>query len=168
MFNEALETILRDQCTLRTVRAIQAGGDATALWRAIEDAGFLELMASEDAGGAGLSLAELFPVIDLLGRHAVPLPVAQSMAARALIAQPPAGMLTLAPALHRTADGWTAPNVPYGSIAHHLLADDGIDLLLFDASKALRTSAGLHASQSATLAFDESAAPRRLPRHGDA
>jgi alkylation response protein AidB-like acyl-CoA dehydrogenase len=168
MFTEALETILRDHCTPKVVRAIQAGGDATPLWNAIADAGFLELMASEEAGGAGLPLPELFGVVALLGRYAVPLPVAQGMAARAVLPQAPAGLVTIAPALHRTPAGWSAPNVPYGHIARHLLADDGDHLWLFDCAKARRTSAGLRDSATASLAFDETAAPERHARDGDA
>ena len=72
MFAQAIEDILQDQCTPAVVRAIEAGGSPLKLWQALQGAGFLELLASEVAGGAGLALAELFPmrstsVISFLG-----------------------------------------------------------------------------------------------------
>ena len=58
MFAQAIEDILQDQCTPAVVRAIEAGGSPLKLWQALQGAGFLELLASEDAGGAGLPLCE--------------------------------------------------------------------------------------------------------------
>lgn len=170
MFSEAFEAILRDQCTPAVVRAIEAGGDPMPLWTAVADAGFLELLSSEQDGGADLPLDELFPIIAALGRHAVPLPVAQSMAARALLpaGQAPAGLITLAPAVRWTGRGWQCPQVPYGTIATHVLADDGTDLLLFDAARAERLAAGVHRSQSATLRLGDASGPRRYPRQPEA
>jgi alkylation response protein AidB-like acyl-CoA dehydrogenase len=170
MFTEALEDILRDRCTPAVVRAIEAGGDPTPLWKAVADAGFLELLSAEQDGGAELPLEELFPIVAALGRHAVPLPVAQSIAARALLpaGQAPAGLVTLAPAVRRTMGVWQCPQVPYGTIATHVLADDGTDLLLFDTARAERLVAGVHRSQSATLRFGDADGPQRYPRQPEA
>lgn len=170
MFTEALEDILRDQCTPAVVRAIEVGADPVPLWTAVAGAGFLEVLSSEEDGGAGLPLDELFPIVAALGRHAVPLPIAQSMAARALLpaGQAPAGLITLAPAVRQTAEGWHCPQVPYGRIATHVLADDGTDLLLFDATQVQRLAAGVHRSQSATLWFGDACVPRRYPRQAEA
>ena len=46
MFTEAIEAILVDQCTPAAIRAIENGGSANALWGALAESGFLELMAS--------------------------------------------------------------------------------------------------------------------------
>lgn len=168
MFAEALEDILRDQCTPATVRAIEAGGDPLPLWNAIADAGFLELLAPEAAGGAGLPLDEFFPVLLLLGRYAVPLPLAQAMAARALLpegAAAPAGLLTIAPGLRRDSEGWYCPQLPYGSIATQVLADDGEHLLLFDCVGAQRLPTGVRHSQAAGLRL--AADPQRFARDGE-
>jgi acyl-CoA dehydrogenase len=158
MFAEAIEDILKDQCTPAAVRAIEAGGSPASLWDAIANAGFLELLAPEADGGAGLSLAELFPVLTTLGRYATPVPIAQSIAARAFLsgkAEIPAGMLTLASAYRRTSDGQiTCPITPFGMLADHVLADDEGTLVLLPCDGAQRSSVQVHGSLSATLTWE--------------
>lgn len=170
MFAEAIEDILRDRCTPAAVRAIEAGGSPDELWQALAGAGFLDLLLPEDAGGAGLPLAELFGVLAHFGRYTVPLPVGQAIVARGLVAPAvslPSGLLTLAPALRREADGsLSCPLTPFGSIAQHVLAADGDQLLLLDASQARRTPVRVHQSQLATLTWREASAAEKLP--GDA
>jgi acyl-CoA dehydrogenase len=157
MFAEAIEDILRDQCTPAVVRAIEAGGSPQPLWDAISGAGFLDLLAPEDSGGAELPLPELFPVLLHFGRYTVPVPAAQSIAARALVAGGvtlPQGLLTLAPSLRRDADGsLVAPLVPFGTIAQHVLAAEGDRLLLLDAAVATRAASNVAHSQLATLTW---------------
>jgi alkylation response protein AidB-like acyl-CoA dehydrogenase len=162
MFVEAIEDILKDKCTPQAVRAIEAGGsgETKALWNALAEAGFLELLAAEDAGGAGLPLAEAFPIFTTLGRHAMPLPIAQSIVARALLAgrEVPQGMITLAHGWRRTAAGGIeCPLTPYGLIADYLLADDGGTLVLLSCASAQRISTGVHGSQVATLVWEKGA-----------
>lgn len=170
MFTEAFEDILRDQCTPGVVRAIEGGASPAMLWSTIADAGFLELLASEDAGGAGLPLADLFPILHLLGRYAVPLPIGESLVARALLpaGEIPAGMVTLAPAVRPVQGGsWSCPNVPFGAIADHVIADDGESLLLFSCAQSTRQSSGIVHSLAASLKFGADVVPKRTPRHGD-
>lgn len=170
MFAEAIEDILRDQCTPAVVRAVEAGGSPQPLWDSIASAGFLELLAPEEAGGAGLPLPELFPVLSHFGRYAVPVPAAQAIAARALVAPGgalPPGLLTLAPALRRAADGsLVTPLVPFGSSAQYVLAADGERLLLLDAAAARRDATGIAHSQLATLMWRNAAAAQAIA--GDA
>lgn len=170
MFAEAIEDILRDRCTPAAVRAIEAGGSPAALWDALAGAGFLELLASEASGGAGLPLAELFPVLAHFGRYAVPVPAAQCIAARALVGdgvQLPQGLLTIAPALHRDAGGGIrCPLVPFGAIAAHVLAADGDRLVVLSCARAARSPSGIAHSQLATLAWSDPSAAE--PVAGDA
>ncbi|AOY91210.1 acyl-CoA dehydrogenase [Cupriavidus sp. USMAA2-4] len=170
MFVEAIEAILKDQCTPAFVRKVEAGAPAAPLWDALADAGFLELLAPEAAGGAGLTLAEAFPVFTALGRHAVPAPVAQSLAARALLAPHgvavPAGMVTLAPALRAEGEGGYCAQTPFGMLAGHVLADAGSDLVLLDCAAAERVAAGVHGSQCATLRWARAEPLLRLPGAG--
>ena len=155
MFAEAIEDILRDECTPARVRDIEAGGSSAALWQALAGAGFLELLTPEPHGGAGLALQELFPILTHFGRYAAPVPMAQAIAARALVAPGTTlrdGMLTLAPALTRGAGGeLRCPLVPFGAIAQHVLAADGDRLLLFACADAQRLPTGIENSQLATL-----------------
>lgn len=158
MFVEAIEDILRGQCEPSHIRAIEAGGSHAELWAAIESAGFLELLATEEQGGAGLSWPELFPVLVVCGRYAVPLPIGQTMAARALLGPAgvpcPAGTLTMASGARRDADGSLhAARVPFGSFAGHVLLNDGKSLLLLDAGQAARAPTGVHGSLLASLSW---------------
>jgi alkylation response protein AidB-like acyl-CoA dehydrogenase len=154
MFTEAIEAILVDQCTPAAVRAVENGGPASALWGALAESGFLELMGHEDAGGAGLDLEAVFPICVAFGRHAVPVPAAQSIAARALLGRvaPPEGMVTLVGHTRRAADGSViAGNVAFGAIADHALANIDGQLLLLDCARAQRTRAGIRGSLAASL-----------------
>jgi len=171
MFTEAIEKILTDLCTPAQVRAVENGDRATALWRELEDGGFLELLTPEVADGAGLSLAAVFPIFLAFGRHALSLPVAQSIAARALMRDcphaPPAGMLTLAGTAHREADGGVcAPRMAYGALADFALVNLGGELRLLDCSQARRVCSGVHGSQCATLYWPQDADGISLGHNG--
>ncbi|MEJ8821055.1 acyl-CoA dehydrogenase family protein [Variovorax humicola] len=160
MFTEAIEAILVDQCTPAAIRAIENGGSAAALWKSLADNGFLELMASEDAGGAGLDLDAVFPIFVAFGRHAVPVPVAQSIAARALLRDvaAPEGMVTLVGhALRNTNGSVSGSNVAFGSIADFALANIDGQLALLDCKKAERTATGVRGSLVASLRWTKDA-----------
>lgn len=167
MFTEAFEEILRRRCTPGEVRAIEAGGDPAPLWSAIAESGFLELMASEEAGGAGLDLAGVLPILTALGAHAAPLPVGQAMALRALLPareSVPEGVPTFAPALVRQPDGsLLAPRVPYGALADIVLGEWGGALVLLDARTAERRPCGIHRDATADLLWPEAEGGRVLP-----
>jgi alkylation response protein AidB-like acyl-CoA dehydrogenase len=126
MFLEAIDDILRDLCTPAVVRAVEADGDSAqgaALWQALTQAGFMELLAPESAGGAGMSLAELYAIVACLGRHACPLPVAQTLAARLLMdGAADAGRISFAPAAILDAEGrCVCEQVPMGRVADTVL-----------------------------------------------
>jgi alkylation response protein AidB-like acyl-CoA dehydrogenase len=81
MFAEAIQKILDNACTPAVVRKVEAGASPVPLWEALSGGGFLELLAPEDEGGAGLQLPELFPIFRHFGSYAVPVPIAQTIAA---------------------------------------------------------------------------------------
>ncbi|MGE8150237.1 acyl-CoA dehydrogenase family protein [Pseudomonas vancouverensis] len=152
MFTEAIEKILADLCTPTWVRAVEEGGDATLLWNALQDSGFLELLTPEAQDGAGLTLESLLPIFTAFGRYALPVPAAQSIAARALLRDCPAGMLTLAGSAWCQADGsLCAPQVAFGLLADFALVNLQGELLLLDCRLARRQSTSVHGSQCATL-----------------
>jgi alkylation response protein AidB-like acyl-CoA dehydrogenase len=138
-FLSPFERLLEDVCSPAVVRAIESGESAQALWAALHQSGYLDALLPERAGGAGLSLAEVGPLLQALGRFAVPLPVAETMAARAILAgseiDSPAGPIVLA------MQGHTGP-VPFAKVAQHALIDTGSELRLVDLS-GLR-DAGFH------------------------
>lgn len=169
MFAEAIEDILKNQCTPAAVRAIEGGGSPAALWQAVEGAGFLELLASEADGGAELPLVDLFPLLSSFGRYTVPVPVAQTIVARALLASHamPVGMVTLAAALRREAGGAiSCPLTPYGMVADYVLARDGDTLLLLPGASAQRQGTGVHRSLTASLTWLDESSATHVPGAG--
>jgi acyl-CoA dehydrogenase len=84
---EPFVRMLENACSPDVVRAIDAGGDDAALWAVLSASGFLDAMVPQAAGGAGLSLNDITPLLIALGRYAVPVPVAETMMARALLAE---------------------------------------------------------------------------------
>ena len=86
-FLQPFERMLASAATPAAIRAIEAGGLPDAMWAAIAQSGYLDALVPEAHGGAGLSLTDVEPLLRALGRHAVPLPVAETMAARALMAE---------------------------------------------------------------------------------
>lgn len=172
MFLESLEKVLADHVTGAAVRLVEAGAPAAALWRPIEEAGFLDLMLPEHAGGAGMALPELFPILECLGRYCVPVPVAQAIVARALVgtrAALPAGMIGIAPRLQRAVDGTLrCPQAPYGMLVEHLLVADGDALLLLACAQARRESVGDPRSLAAHLSWQDAAPVLALPGAGAA
>ncbi|KXU82225.1 acyl-CoA dehydrogenase [Paraburkholderia monticola] len=173
MFTEAIEAILDDCATPEAIRAIENGGPAASIWNAVEEAGFLELLSPESAGGAGLSLSAVEPVLRAFGRYAVPVPLAQSIAARALLRDTgvatPVGMTTLAGACRRREDdSLEAPQVQFGMTCDHVLANVDGDLLLLDATLAAREPSGVRGSFCGTLVWRPDAVPATFGTNGEA
>lgn len=165
MFVEAIEAILADACTPRVIREIESGASPAPLWEALAGAGFLELLAPEERGGAGLALDELFPVIECLGRHAVPVPIAQSLFARALLTPydvaVPDGVITFASAYRTDTEGAAQSALtPYGLVADVVLAEHEGDLLVLPCGNAVRHACGVHGSLAATLQWSAQRSPR--------
>ncbi|MGA3800373.1 acyl-CoA dehydrogenase family protein [Pseudomonas fluorescens] len=172
MFTEAIEKILSDLCTPALVRAVESGDSAVTLWSALEDSGFLELLTPEVAGGAGLALNALLPIFVAFGRCALPVPAAQSIAARALMrdcpSRPPTGMLTLAGTACRQPDGLLCvPRVAFGLLADFALVNLDGELLLLDCSLARREPTGVHGSQCATLYWPQDSLGSAIGNNGE-
>lgn len=163
MFAEAVAAILRVHCTPAQVRAIESGASPEPLVAALREAGFLELMAAEEAGGGGAGWSDLHAVVSLCGAHAMPIPLAQTLAARVLVGadeELPRGLISFAPVLlQRDPDsGLHAPHVPGGRTASHIIAARGDRLVLLDVADAQAEHSGVHASGLASFAWPRSAA----------
>jgi acyl-CoA dehydrogenase len=134
MVQDALETLLQEFCTPALVREIEAAGDphaqAQSLWNRLEDSGLVDAALDEVVGGAGLALDGVGALLELCGRYAVPLPLGETILARAFLAHAkvaiPKGSIALGEdaslSLARTAD-WA-------------LLEDGADWLLLPMSTA--------------------------------
>lgn len=136
-----LETVV----TPSTIRAIEAGGSASPMWQDIATSGFLDALIPHELGGAGLSLREIEPLIEALGARAVPLPVAETMVARALLRRlgvdVPDGPIVMVPEI--------VQSVPCGLVAEHVLLRSGDEMILCNVCDLTVTPTGVSYSLSA-------------------
>lgn len=124
LLSDSFEEILRGLCDAASVRAIERGAAWAELWRRLDETGFVDALVPESRGGAGLSLADVHPLLEACGRYALPVPLAETMLARAMLASAampaPAGPVVLAPC---SAQGKTvvAPLLACAATAGHAL-----------------------------------------------
>ncbi|MDO9075496.1 MAG: acyl-CoA dehydrogenase [Rubrivivax sp.] len=169
LFTAPFERLLSDRCPPAVVRQIEAGGSPRALWSTLTESGFLDALVPEAQGGAGLALAEAFPLFVAEGRHALPLPVAHTMLVRAVLAHagqtPPDGILAIAAQARLGADGsitcagtptglladWIAVDRPVGTDDSGKDSNDDGGWWLLPAADARRDGSGIHGSLRADL-----------------
>jgi len=124
---EAFRRQLAGLVTPEGIRQIEAGDAGAGLWQELEDSGFVNAMLPEEAGGAGIGLAQAFPLIFAAGEFCVPVPFAETMIVRAMLsaqglAAPDGAPLILAAA---------SPTYPCGRLARHALVErDGVPTLV--------------------------------------
>jgi acyl-CoA dehydrogenase len=162
-FAEPLERLLADASTPQMVRAIEAGANAEALWRAIETSGFLDALVPDAQGGAGLCLTDTFDLFVAEGRHAVPVPLGHTMLARAVLAQAgaklPSGPIAIAASVVEGPGGaLTCRNTPCGLVAQSIVAALPGHWLLLPVAAARREATGIHGSLRADLRWPSAAA----------
>lgn len=136
---EAAARIFADFADPQTINKAKNGAWKEPLWRALGEAGLPLAWVPEALGGAGADLADGFAILGVAGRFALPVPLAETLAAGWLLAragiEAPAAPMTLAPArphdrITIDADGRVsgrAMGVPFAQDAQHIavLADGG-------------------------------------------
>lgn len=153
LFADAAREVLAEQCTPAVVRAIEEGGRNSAatlaLWEHLEATGLADALLSEDDGGAGLSLSQVFGVLEQCGAHALPLPLAETLLARALMVHAGAprvpGSIALAQAQVQPDGSWHCALVRNGAMAQAVLAQAG------SAWRLLRTAQAHSTPQASAL-----------------
>ncbi|MBA2933035.1 acyl-CoA/acyl-ACP dehydrogenase [Sphingomonas sp. CGMCC 1.13654] len=149
-FLEPFERLLKDLSSPRQVRAIEAGEDGHALWSGIAESGFLDALMPEASGGAGLALRDVGLLVEALGRYLTPFPVAETMVARALLAQEgmamPDGAILLA-----AMSGDVARNVPLALVARHALIDTGSAIVLQEIDRDALPRPSVHGGLAADI-----------------
>ncbi len=145
LITETADRLMADHVTPAAVRALAAGGSPAALWAGLAESGFLDALASEEAGGAGLTEMDMLPVLLAAGRHGLPLPFGATIAARAAIAAAgqtaPEGIIALA-ASGRRDGGSLVAQVPAGEHAEAVLVPDGDGAILLSVASATVEAAG--------------------------
>ncbi|MCX7222405.1 MAG: acyl-CoA dehydrogenase, partial [Burkholderiales bacterium] len=101
-FYESADRFFSQECGASVIRSVEQGSaDRAALWEILLSAGFADALVPESADGAGLALVDIWPIVFCMGRHAVPLPYAHTLFARAWLDQAgtpvPEGTITFAP-----------------------------------------------------------------------
>jgi len=75
---EGVGRLLRERCPAEVVRAAEGGELPRDLWKSLEEAGVPLISVPEDAGGSGGTVAQAGQVLTLAGRHAAPVPLAET------------------------------------------------------------------------------------------
>jgi acyl-CoA dehydrogenase len=136
ILGDVVTRLFTDLVTNDLLESAEKGRWPDSLWQAVEENGLTLPLVSEAKGGAGGTWADAYVVIRAAGRHAVPLPLAETIVGAWLLAgaglDVPSGPLTIAPAHHddelrlvRAGSGWrlggTAARVPWGGAASHVV-----------------------------------------------
>jgi len=191
ILSDVVTRLFTDRVTKDLIESAETGAWPDALWQAVEDNGLTWPLVPESQGGAGGTWGDAFVVARAAGRHAVPLPIVETIVASWLLSTSgldvPSGPLTIAPVhredrlrLTRAGSGWrlggVAARVPWGRAAGHVVivteAEGRVMVGLAARSSAqVKTDQNLAREPRDTLAFD--AAPvvavapagRGLPVH---
>ena len=141
MLLESMNRLFEDKCVKHIIDASERGAFAADLWRAVSETGVPLAALPESAGGADAEWPDLFAVLRLAGRHAAPIPLAETMLAGWIAAS--AGLelddspMTVGPVragdaltLERDGNGWRlsgeASRLPYARcVGRVVLIADG-------------------------------------------
>lgn len=132
------------------IGAVERDGMTTPLWLSAAELGLPLVGIAEEMGGSGGSLQDLLAVMKGAGRHAVPLPLAETSLAGWLLARAgakiPAGPLTVVPdSSGLSLDGGqltgTAAHVPWVRGATHVVAVLPTGVVVIDVDR-LQVTAG--------------------------
>ena len=136
---DTADRLMAEVVTPAAVRGLTDRAAAAPVWSRLAESGFLDALVAEAQGGAGLSAAETLPILLAAGRHALPLPLAATMAGRAAIAAAgeavPEGMIALA-ASARSEAGDLVAQVPAGEFADAVLVPSEGGAMLLAAGMA--------------------------------
>ena len=88
MIHDMAERLFRDHVS-HGLRADAAAGQCPeTLWTRIEEAGLHMALVPEKAGGFGVPAAEALGLVRIAGAHGLPLPLAETLIANAVLAGP--------------------------------------------------------------------------------
>lgn len=152
LFEASLEGVFHRLCTPEAVRSSEHAWPEE-MWSRLEEAGFATVSIGEERGGSGGTLADALVLLQVAGRHACPLPLAETaVLAGWLLTEArislPAVPLTVAadPSLQMERTGGStvlrgvASGVPWGRtacIVAAAAADDGVDVTVLSPAECL-------------------------------
>lgn len=171
LFSDALRQLLQDLCTPQLIRSVEAGESPGALWASLEESGFADALVPESLGGAGLTLTDVFTLLALCGRFAVPVALGHTMLARAVLAGAgvarPRGSIAVATLISPQSGGMRGADVAFGRVSDWVLTvvDGSAVLLPVAAADSIRNVFPLDARLAWTTA--EIARAQRIPGEHD-
>jgi acyl-CoA dehydrogenase len=174
LLGDTITRLFTDLVNKELIESAEKGAWPDALWRALEEGGLTLPLVPEARGGAGGTWADAHVVVRAAGKHAAPVPLAETIVAGWLLGEAgldvPLGALTLAPVerderlrLARAGGQWrlsgTATRVPWGGAAEHVVVvaeADSAPMVALVARGAGRVTAdrNLALEPRDTLAFD--------------
>jgi acyl-CoA dehydrogenase len=171
LLSETATRVFADVATFDAVEQAEADGWAPAMWDAVAETGLAWVSVSDAAGGSGGSLADAIEILRIAGRHAVPLPLAETgMLGGWLLAgaglEIPDGAVTVVPGtarddlvLHDGSLHGTAHRVPWARTVEQLVAlvdtDDGPVVVQIDpAHGRIAPSVNLAGEARDSISFD--------------
>lgn len=158
LFESSIETLLADLVTPAFVRECEATVWPASAWVAIEEGGFCAAAAPETLGGSGASWLDLYPIVHGTGKHALPLPLPETMLANWLLGRAgipsilgPASISSVGALTQR--DGKVTGHViqvPWGRHVNHVVAitrDAAPQVVVLDRASASSVNAALNAAR---------------------
>jgi acyl-CoA dehydrogenase len=155
ILTDSVEGLLADLVTRELLAAAETGTWPADLWRKIEDQGLTLALVGEAGGGVAAGWHDVYPVVRAAGRHAAPVPLAETIVAAFLLDRAglkvPEGPLTIAVPrageslqLRRNGSRWqlsgVASRVPWGIRCRHAVVvsrdPEGVRVALVDTGKA--------------------------------
>jgi acyl-CoA dehydrogenase len=133
LIEDMVERLLSDYVDHSLLEAAESGVWLQELWAILEENGLVSMLAATKDQGAKMNWREAFLVVTAAGRHGLPLPLPESIAAGWLLAtsglEAPDGRVGLASGdglrLHDGRSGWTAAGrlsrVPWGRYLSHVV-----------------------------------------------
>src|SRR5204863_9958929 len=173
LLSDTVTRLFTDLVTKELIESAEKGVWPDKLWRALEEGGLTLPLVPEASGGAGGTWADAHTVVRAAGKHAAPVPLAETIVAGWLLGQAglevPMGPLTIAPVhrderlrLERAGGGWrvsgTASRVPWGAAAGHVVVvgegDAPMIALVAKGSARVTADRNLALEPRDTLVFD--------------
>ena len=116
---ETIEGLLEKQCTPERIQRAEGSMDSS-LWTLLEESGLTTVGRSEADGGAGGTLHDLVAIVKAAGRHAAPVPLADTLIAATFLPDRDVPVGPLALAVVRPDRPFT--RTPWAGVAGHVVA----------------------------------------------
>jgi len=127
ILGDVVTRLFTDRVTKELLESAEQGQWPDDLWQAVEENGLTLPLVPESKGGAGGTWGDALVVVRAAGRHAVPLPLAETIVGSWFLSEAgleaPSGPLTIAPVRL----GGTAARVPWGRAAGHVVIVTGVE-----------------------------------------